>query len=99
MGLRVSQQSTGITSIMYSGSQLLEDAGFSAEAAIIANTANGLFSVLGITVRLLLLNKIQRRTTLLVGFSLTTFFHLLVGLSAKFLPDGDFKPWFILLFV
>jgi MFS family permease len=84
---------------MYYGSQLLEDAGFSAKAAIIANTANGLFSVLGITVGILLMNKVNRRTMLLVGFSLTTFFHLLVGLSAQFLPDNDFKPYFILLFV
>ena len=47
IGLGVFQQFTGINSIMYYGSQLLEDAGFSAKAAVIANTANGLFSVLG----------------------------------------------------
>ena len=99
IGLGVFQQFTGINSIMYYGSQLLEDAGFSAKAAIIANTANGLFSVLGITVGLLLMNKVNRRTMLLVGFGLTTFFHLLVGLSAKFIPDSDIKPYFILLFV
>ena len=40
---------------------------------IIANTANGLFSVLGITVGLSLMNKVNRRTMLLVGFGLTTF--------------------------
>src|SRR5919112_3080261 len=57
IGLGVFQQFTGINSIMYYGSQLLEDAGFSAKAAIIANTANGLFSVLGITVGILLMNK------------------------------------------
>ena len=99
IGLGVFQQFTGINSIMYYGSQLLEDAGFSAKAAIIANTANGLFSVLGITVGILLMNKVNRRTMLLVGFALTTFFHLLVGLSAKLLPDNDIKPYFILLFV
>jgi major inositol transporter-like SP family MFS transporter len=99
IGLGVFQQFTGINSIMYYGSQLLEDAGFSAKAAIIANTANGLFSVLGITVGIFLMNRVNRRTMLLVGFSLTTFFHLLVGLSAKFLPDSDLKPYVILLFV
>jgi major inositol transporter-like SP family MFS transporter len=99
IGLGVFQQFTGINSIMYYGSQLLEDAGFSAKAAVIANTANGLFSVLGITVGILLMNKVDRRTMLLVGFGLTTFFHLLVGMSARFLPDNDFKPYFILLFV
>jgi major inositol transporter-like SP family MFS transporter len=99
IGLGIFQQTTGINSIMYYGSQLLEDAGFSAKAAIIANTANGFFSVLGVSIGILLINKINRRTMLLVGFGLITFFHLLVGLSAKFLPDNDFKPYFILLFV
>ncbi|MET0190430.1 MAG: sugar porter family MFS transporter, partial [Pseudonocardia sediminis] len=98
-GLGVFQQFTGINSIMYYGTQLLGDAGFSASAAIIANTLNGLFSVLGITVGILLINKIDRRTMLLGGFALTTTFHLLVGLSALLLPDGTAKAYFILVFV
>lgn len=99
IGLGVFQQFTGINSIMYYGSQLLEDAGFSAEAAVIANTANGLFSVLGITVGILIMNKVNRRTMLLAGFSLTTLFHVLVGLSAMLLPESSIKPYIILLFV
>lgn len=99
IGLGVFQQFTGINSIMYYGTQLLEDSGFSAEAAITANILNGLFSVLGITVGILIMNKVNRRTMLLAGFSLTTFFHILVGLSAVFLPDSDVKPYIILLFV
>ncbi|HZJ06994.1 MAG TPA: sugar porter family MFS transporter [Nocardioidaceae bacterium] len=99
IGLGVFQQFTGINSIMYYGSQLLEDAGFSAEAAIIANTANGLFSVLGITVGILIMNKVNRRTMLLAGFALTTSFHILVGLSSLLLPESSFKPYVILLFV
>jgi major inositol transporter-like SP family MFS transporter len=99
IGLGVFQQTTGINSIMYYGSQLLEDAGFSAQGAVIANTANGLFSLLGVTIGIMLINRVNRRTLLLVGFSLIILFHLLVGLSAKFLPDNDFKPYVILLFV
>lgn len=99
IGLGVFQQFTGINSIMYYGSQLLEDAGFSAKAAIIANTANGLFSVLGITVGILIMNKVNRRTMLLAGFGLTTLFHLLVGATALLMPDNDVKPYIILLFV
>jgi MFS transporter, SP family, major inositol transporter len=99
IGLGIFQQLTGINSIMYYGTQLLTSAGFSADGAIIANTANGLFSVLGITVGILLINKINRRTMLLGGFTLTTTFHLLVGLSALYLPDSDAKPYIILFFV
>lgn len=99
VGLGVFQQFTGINSVMYYGTQLLTQSGFSASAAIIANTLNGLFSVLGITVGLLVMNRIDRRTMLLAGFTLTTFFHLLVGLSALLLPDGQAKAYFILVFV
>ncbi|MCM3845361.1 sugar porter family MFS transporter [Pseudonocardia sp. DR1-2] len=98
-GLGIFQQATGINSIMYYGTQLLGDAGFSANAAVVANTLNGLFSVLGVTVGLLLINRIDRRTMLLGGFALTTTFHLLVGLSALLLPDGTAKAWFVLVFV
>jgi major inositol transporter-like SP family MFS transporter len=99
IGLGIFQQTTGINSIMYYGSQLLEDAGFSAKAAVIANTANGLFSVLGVSVGIVLINKVNRRTLLLVGFGLITVFHLLVGLSALLLPDSSVKPYVILVFV
>lgn len=98
IGLGVFQQFTGINSIMYYGTQLLTDAGFSASAAILGNTLYGLSSVLGITVGILLINKLNRRTMLLGGFGLTTFFHLLVGLSAFLMPDNDLKPYVILVF-
>ena len=85
---------------MYYGTQLLQDSGFSNNAAIAANTLNGLFSVLGITVGILLINRIDRRKMLIGGFILTTTFHLLVGLSAVIIPDGSpVKPYFILVFV
>jgi MFS transporter, SP family, major inositol transporter len=99
IGLGVFQQFTGINSIMYYGSQLLGDAGFSAEAAILGNTLFGLASVLGISVGILVMNRINRRTMLLGGFALTTFFHLLVGMSAYFIPEGSAaKPYVILVF-
>jgi len=98
IGLGVFQQFTGINSIMYYGSQLLTDAGFSAEAAILGNTLYGLASVLGITIAIFVMNKINRRAMLLGGFALTTLFHLLVGLSAYLLPESDLKPYVILTF-
>lgn len=98
IGLGVFQQFTGINSIMYYGSQLLVDAGFSARAAVIGNTLFGLASVLGISVGILVMNKVNRRAMLLGGFGLTTFFHLLVGLSAYLLPESATKSYVILAF-
>ncbi|MGO2862630.1 MAG: sugar porter family MFS transporter [Brevibacterium sp.] len=99
VGLGIAQQLTGINSVMYYGTQLLTNAGFSADAAIVANTLNGLFSVLGVTVGIMLINKLPRRFMLLGGFTLTSSFHLLIGLSAVFLPDGMFKAYAILVLV
>jgi len=99
IGLGAFQQMTGINSIMYYGTQLLQDAGFSSKGAIIANTLNGLFSVLGILVGLMFMNKIDRRVILLGGFISTTFFHLLVGLSAYLMPEGTMKAYTIMVFV
>jgi MFS transporter, SP family, major inositol transporter len=95
--LGIFQQLTGINSIMYYGTQLLKTAGFSSNGAIIANTANGLFSVVGITVGILLINKVDRRTMLIGGFSLIALFHILVGTSAFLLPDGAAKPYVLLV--
>lgn len=97
--LGIFQQFTGINSIMYYGTQLLQTAGFSSSGAVIANTANGLFSVLGITVGILLINKINRRTMLVAGFALISLFHILVGASAMLLPDNAAKPYIVLVFV
>lgn len=99
IGLGVFQQLTGINSIMYYGTQVLQEAGFTSQGAIIANTLNGLFSVLGIVTCLFFINRIDRRKMLIGGFMLTTLFHLLVGLSAYLLPDGTLKAYLILVFV
>ncbi len=99
IGVGVFQQLTGINSIMYYGTQLLQQAGFSSQGAIIANTLFGLASVIGIVIGLLVMNKLDRRVMLFGGFLLTTTFHLLVGLSAYFMPESAIKPYVILSLV
>ena len=99
IGLAVVQQLTGINSVMYYGSQLLQEAGFSANAAIILNILNGVASVSGITVAILVMNRINRRAMLLFGYFFITAAHLLIGFSALLLAPGLFRAYMILLFV
>ncbi|WP_372352311.1 sugar porter family MFS transporter [Streptomyces sp. KL116D] len=100
IGVGICQQVTGINAIMYYGTQLLEDSGFSANGAILANTFNGLASVLGISIGIMLINRVDRRTMLLGGYTLIVTFHLLTGLSALLIPDSAaFKPYMIMVFV
>lgn len=50
IGIAVIQQITGINSIMYYGTEILIDAGFETGAALIANIANGVISVIAVCV-------------------------------------------------
>lgn len=99
IGLAVVQQLTGINSVIYYGTELLQEAGFSDNAAITLNILNGVFSVAGITVGMLLMNRVNRRPMLLFGFIGTTTAHLLIGLSSLLLAPGLFRAYMILFFV
>ena len=100
VGIGVFSQFSGINVIMYYGTELLKTSGFSADSAIIANTLNGVASMIGVTLAVMITNRFRRRVMIILGFCLTTFFHVLVGLSAQFVPD-EFagKPYLILAFV
>jgi MFS transporter, SP family, major inositol transporter len=99
IGLGVVQQLTGINSVMYYGTQILEEAGFSNNAAVILNILNGVFSLSGLAVGISLMNRVNRRTMLLFGLTGTTTAHLLIGLSSLLLAPGLFRAYMILLFV
>lgn len=99
IGLAVAQQFTGINAVMYYGTQLLTDAGFSASGALVANIANGVLSLTGVLVGFRLIRRMGRRTLLITGFTGTTISHLLIGASSLLLPDGTGRAFVILIFV
>ena len=95
----VSQQLSGINSVMYYGTLLLEQAGFSSSAALIANVANGVIAVIGMLTGMALIDRVGRRRLMIFGFTGITSMHLLIGLSALLLPEGLGRAIFILIFV
>jgi major inositol transporter-like SP family MFS transporter len=100
IGLGMAQQLTGINSIMYYGQTVLVEAGFSESAALIANVAPGVIAVLGGLFALYMMDRINRRKTLIIGFSLTTLCHVLIGISSIALPVGNpLRPYVILFLV
>ncbi|MBF4461196.1 MULTISPECIES: sugar porter family MFS transporter [unclassified Rathayibacter] len=100
IGIGVAQQLTGINSIMYYGQSVLKEAGFDHDGALVANIAPGVIAVLGGLVGLRLMQTMNRRTTLLLGYSLTTTMHLLIGVASLALPVGDpARPFVILVLV
>jgi len=99
IGLAVAQQLTGINSIMYYGTQVLQESGFSQQGALIANVGSGVVAVAAMLVALRLINKVGRRTMLMAGFAGVTLFHLLIGLSSLLIPEGMTRAVVVLVFV
>jgi len=85
---------------MYYGQIILIEAGFSESAAIIANIAPGVIAVVGGFIALNMMDRINRRKTLIIGFTLTTICHILIGIASVALPVGNpLRPWVILFLV
>ncbi|MBF4459672.1 sugar porter family MFS transporter [Pseudoclavibacter sp. VKM Ac-2867] len=100
IGLGVAQQLTGINSIMYYGQIVLIESGFDSSAALIANIAPGIIAVVGAFIALSYMDRFDRRKTFIIGFSLTTACHLLIGFSSMILEPGNpLRPWVILFLV
>ena len=98
-GVAVAQQLTGINSIMYYGQRVLIEAGFTADAALVANIASGVVAVLGGFIALYNMDRLNRRTTFAIGLSLTTTCHVLIGIASIVLPAGNALRPYTLLFL
>jgi MFS transporter, SP family, major inositol transporter len=96
IGIAVCMQITGVNSIMYYGTQILTDAGFATEGALIANIANGVISVLATIFGIWLLGRARRRPMLITGQIGTTSALLLVGVASLALPAGLPRAYVIL---
>ncbi|BAU97404.1 sugar permease [Corynebacterium suranareeae] len=89
IGVAVAQQLTGINAIMYYGTRVLEESGMSAEMAVVANIAFGVVAVIGGLIALRNMDRLDRRTTFIIGLSLTTSFHILIAIAGTLLPEGN----------
>ncbi|MFC6605058.1 sugar porter family MFS transporter [Ectobacillus funiculus] len=96
IGIAIVQQITGVNSIMYYGTEILKDAGFATEAALIGNIANGAISVLATIVGIWLLGKVGRRPMLITGLAGTTIALLLIGIFSNVLEGSPALPYVVL---
>lgn len=100
IGVAMTQQLTGINTIMYYGTRVLEESGMTEQQATLANIAFGVVAVLGGIIALRNMDRLNRRTTFLIGLTLTTTFHCLVGIASQALPVGSaLRPIVILVLV
>lgn len=96
IGIAMIQQLTGVNSIMYYGTEILKDAGFSTEAALIGNIANGVISVAATFVGIVLLDKVGRRPMLFIGMVGTSTSLLLIGIISMTMEGSSVLPYIIL---
>ncbi len=96
IGIAMIQQLTGVNSIMYYGTEILKDAGFSTEAALIGNIANGVISVVATFVGIALLDKVGRRPMLFIGMVGTSTSLLLIGIISMTMEGSSVLPYIIL---
>lgn len=96
IGIAVASQATGVNTIMFYGTQILKDAGFSTESALIANTLNGLTSVVAVGVGIWLVGKVKRVPLFLSGLAGTTSVMLCLALASKYLAGDPILPLVVL---
>jgi MFS transporter, SP family, major inositol transporter len=96
IGIAIVQQITGINAIMYYGTEILKDAGFATEVALIGNIANGAISVIAVFFGIWLLGKVGRRPMLLIGLSGTTTTLLLIAIFSLTLRGSAALPFVVL---
>jgi major inositol transporter-like SP family MFS transporter len=99
-GLGIAQQLTGVNAIMYYGQKLLLQSGFSAQMVGWVNIAPGVIAVIGGSIALYLMDRINRRANFLWGLGLTALSHVLIVVSMTLLPQGNpARPWVFLVLI
>lgn len=96
MGIAVCQQISGVNSIMYYGTQILTKSGFSTEAALIGNIANGVISVLATFFGIWMMGRHGRRPLLMTGQIGTMACLCLIGIFSSLLDGTSALPFVVL---
>lgn len=96
IGIATTTQLTGVNTIMYYGTQILKEAGFSTQAALIGNTLNGLTSVVAVCVGIVLIGKVKRRPMLMTGLAGTSMSLLLISIASYWFAGSPLLPYIVL---
>lgn len=97
IGLGVMQQICGINIMMYYGTTILETAGFGRNAALVANIANGVISVIATGTGMFLVNRIPRRKMLMGGLTGTTLTMLAMTIVTTTMANTAALPYITIL--
>ncbi|MET1249698.1 sugar porter family MFS transporter [Sporolactobacillus sp. STCC-11] len=96
IGIAVLQQATGVNSIMYYGTHILQNAGFQMDVALVGNIVNGLISVIAVIFGIWLLGKVNHRPLLIVGLIGTSSALFLISIFSQTLQGSPVLPFLVL---
>lgn len=99
IGVAVLQQITGINSIMYYGTKILEESGFTTNAALVGNISNGIVAVIATGTGIYLLGKIPHRKMLIAGQIGVIVSLLLLSIASVMLEGMAIQPYIILVLI
>ena len=97
MGIAICQQISGVNSIMYYGTQILTEAGFSTQAALVGNIVNGIISVGASFLAIWMMDRYGRRPLMLTGQLGTIACLLAIGTASELLVGSPFLPYVVLI--
>lgn len=95
MSIALTQQITGVNAINYYGTKILYDAGFNLNGALIANTANGIISIVATLVGMHYLNKVGRRKIFLTGLIMATITEFSIGIFTLTFSNQDYYAYIV----
>ena len=96
MRIAICQQISGVNSIMYYGTQILTEAGFSTQAALIGNIANGVISVGATFFGIWMIGRHGRRPLVMTGQIGTITCLCLIGIASNVLDGSTNLPYVVL---
>jgi len=96
MGVAICQQISGVNSIMYYGTQILTEAGFSTQAALIGNIANGIISVGATFFGIWMIDRHGRRPLVMTGQIGTILCLFLIGIASDVFDGSATLPYIVL---
>jgi major inositol transporter-like SP family MFS transporter len=96
IGLGFVIQFTGVNAFMYYTPMILKETGMGTNAALIATIGNGVISVIATLVGMWVINRMGRRTMLLLGLSVVVLAQIFLGYVVNFLPHSLMQSYLAL---
>ncbi|WP_338524336.1 sugar porter family MFS transporter [Pseudomonas batumici] len=96
IGLGFVIQFTGVNAFMYYTPMILKETGMGTHAALIATIGNGLVSVIATLIGMWLINRMGRRSMLLMGLTVVVMAQIFLGLVINFIPHSLLQSYLAL---